>query len=87
MSDEPPVSMGRTFRYTSIACEIIIFAFVGWIIGPAIWGPGGDILGAMIGAIIGTLMMFCTLFYLAGLFGQKKESGVKEEELPREGKR
>ena len=76
ISDEPPVTMGRSFRYTTIACEILIFAFVGWIIGPYIWGPGGEIIGAMIGAIAGTFMMFCTLFYLAGLFGRR---GKQEE--------
>ncbi len=81
MNYEPPVSMNQTFRYTTIACEILIFAFVGWIIGPYIWGPGGEVIGAMIGAILGILMMFCTLFYLAGLFGQKKKTGYKEEGL------
>ncbi len=73
MSDEPPVSMGKAFRYTTIACEILVFAMVGWIIGPYIWGPNGQYLGALIGALVGTLMMFCTLFYLAGLFGKKEE--------------
>jgi len=73
MSDDPPVSMGKTFRYTSIACEILVFALVGWIIGPYIWGPNGQYIGALIGALFGTLMMFCTLFYLAGLFGRKNE--------------
>jgi hypothetical protein len=73
MSDEAPVSTGRVFRYTTIACEIFIFALVGWIIGPYIWGPGGQYIGALIGAIIGTIMMFCTLFYLAGMFGGRKD--------------
>ena len=73
MSDEPPVTMGRSFRYTTIGCEIIIFAFVGWIVGSYIWGPGGEILGALIGALVGIFMMFLTLFYIAGLFGQKKK--------------
>jgi uncharacterized membrane protein len=80
--DEPPVSMGRAFRYTTIACEILIFALVGWIIGPYIFGPGGEIIGTFIGAIIGTLMMFCTLLYLAGMFGQQQKeiSQPKAEE-------
>ncbi|MFW9986474.1 MAG: hypothetical protein ACFFDJ_07930 [Candidatus Odinarchaeota archaeon] len=73
MSDEPPVSMGKTCRYTMIACEIFIFGLVGWVIGPYIWGPGGEYIGALIGALIGTFMMFVTLFYLAGLFGRRKE--------------
>lgn len=73
LSDEPPISGGRVFRYTTIACEILVFAFVGWIIGPYIWGPNGQYLGALIGALLGTLMMFCTLFYLAGLFGRKEK--------------
>ncbi|MFW9832174.1 MAG: hypothetical protein ACFFD8_10415 [Candidatus Thorarchaeota archaeon] len=77
MSDEPPISIGQAFRYTTIACEVLIFALVGWIIGPYILGPGGEIIGAMIGAIIGILMMFCTLFYIAGLFGQKKEESPR----------
>lgn len=71
MSEEPPMSVGRAFRYTTIACEVLVFAFIGWIIGPYVFGPGGEILGAFIGTIIGILMMFCTLFYIAGLFGQK----------------
>ncbi len=73
MSSEAPISSGRVFRYTTIACEILIFALVGWIIGPYIWGPNGQYIGALIGAIVGTLMMFCTLFYLAGMFGRRKE--------------
>ncbi|MDO8124179.1 MAG: hypothetical protein Q6364_07335 [Candidatus Hermodarchaeota archaeon] len=73
MSGEAPISSGRVFRYTSIACEILIFALVGWIIGPYIWGPNGQYIGALIGALIGTIMMFCTLFYLAGMFGRRKE--------------
>ena len=76
MSDEPPVTIGRSFRYTTIACEVLIFAFIGWVVGPRIWGPGGEIMGAMIGAVVGILMMFCTLFYLAGLFGRE---GKREE--------
>jgi hypothetical protein len=79
MSDEPPVSMGQAFRYTTVACEILIFALVGYIIGPYIWGPNGQYIGALIGALIGTFMMFCTLFYLAGLFGRKKRVTAKEE--------
>jgi polyferredoxin len=73
MSDQPPVSSGRVFRYTSIACEILVFALVGFIIGPVIFGPGGEVLGTLIGAIIGTFMMFCTLFYLAGIFERKSK--------------
>lgn len=73
MSGEAPISSGRVFRYTTIACEILVFALVGWIIGPYIWGPNGQYIGALIGAIVGTLMMFCTLFYLAGMFGRRKE--------------
>jgi hypothetical protein len=73
MSDTPPTSCSQTFRYTSIACEILIFGFLGWLIGPSIWGPGGEVIGALIGALIGILMMFCTLFYLAGLFGPKRK--------------
>ncbi len=79
MSDQPPVSMGQAFRYTTIACEILIFALVGWIIGPYIWGPNGQYIGALIGALVGTFMMFCTLFYLAGMFGRKKGAAAKEE--------
>jgi len=79
MSDEPPVSLGKGCRYTTIACEILIFAFIGWVIGPAIWGPNGQYLGALIGALVGTFMMFCTLFYLAGMFGRSKESNTNEE--------
>ncbi len=71
MSDEPPSTMGKAFRYTTIGCEILIFAIVGWFVGPYIFGQNGDIIGAFIGALIGTLMMFCTLFYLAGLFGRR----------------
>ncbi|MFX0077982.1 MAG: hypothetical protein ACFE8O_01970 [Candidatus Hermodarchaeota archaeon] len=77
MSGEPPSTMGRAFRYTTIGCEILVFALVGWIIGPYVFGPNGEILGALIGALVGTLMMFCTLFYLAGLFGRR---GSKEGE-------
>jgi uncharacterized membrane protein len=73
MSDQPPVAMGRVFRYTTIACEVLVFALVGYVIGPYIFGPGGEILGALIGAIIGTFMMFCTLFYLAGMFERKQD--------------
>jgi hypothetical protein len=73
MSMAPPDSCGRTFRYTSIACEILIFALVGWLVGPYLFGPNGDVLGMLIGAIIGTLMMLLTLCYLAGLFGRKRE--------------
>lgn len=71
MSEEPPMSVGRAFRYTTIACEVLVFAFIGWVLGPYVFGPGGEILGTLIGTIIGILMMFCTLFYIAGLFGQK----------------
>ncbi len=73
MSEAPPESCGRTFRYTSIACEILIFALVGWLVGPFIFGPNGDVLGMLIGALLGILMMFITLCYLAGLFGSKRE--------------
>ena len=72
MSGEAPSTMGRAFRYTTIGCEILVFALVGWIIGPYVFGPNGEILGALIGALIGTLMMFCTLLYLAGLFGRRR---------------
>ncbi|MFX1474204.1 MAG: hypothetical protein ACFFCO_01835 [Promethearchaeota archaeon] len=67
----------RTFRYSSIACEILIFGLVGWFVGPYIFGPGGDVLGAFIGAMIGTLMMFITLFYIAGVFGKGKQKQEK----------
>lgn len=77
MSGEPPSTAGKAFRYTTIGCEILIFALVGWIIGPYVFGPNGEILGALIGALIGTLMMFCTLFYLAGLIGRR---GTQEGE-------
>lgn len=78
MSTAPPDSCGRSFRYTSIACEILVFALVGWLVGPFIFGPNGDIVGMLIGALAGTLMMFITLCYLAGLFGRKR--GEREEE-------
>jgi hypothetical protein len=74
MNEVPPETTGRVFRYATIACEIIIFAFIGWVVGPYIWGPGGEILGALIGSLVGTFMMFCTLFYLAGLFGRKSST-------------
>ncbi|MHA2405532.1 MAG: hypothetical protein ACXADB_05425 [Candidatus Hermodarchaeia archaeon] len=80
MSDDPPSTMGKTFRYTTIGCEILIFALVGWIIGPYIFPQSGDIIGALIGALIGTLMMFCTLFYIAGLFGRRREPKEKRED-------
>lgn len=81
MSDEPPSTIGRAFRYTTIGCEILIFAIVGWIIGPYVFGPNGDIIGALIGALIGTLMMFCTLFYISGVFGSREAAMEKGESI------
>ena len=78
MSEAPPESCGRTFRYTTIACEVIVFAFVGWVVGPFFFGPGGDVLGMLIGALIGTLMMFITLFYISGVF-RRESSQAKEK--------
>ena len=76
MSEAPSDSCARTFRYSSIACEILVFALVGWFVGPYVFGmPGGDVLGMFIGAIFGTFFMFLTLFYLAGVFGQKGKQG------------
>ena len=84
MSVPPSDSCGRTFRYTTIACEVLIFAFVGWIIGPFIFGPGGDVLGMFIGAIIGIIMMFLTLFYISGLLGgtpsKDKQTASRKED-------
>jgi len=82
MPEEPPVTMGRAFRYTTIACEILVFAFVGWIIGPVIFGPGGEILGTLIGAVVGTFMMFCTLYYLAGGFEREPKQQRKTSKEP-----
>jgi hypothetical protein len=79
MSEPPPEPCGRVFRYTTVGCEILIFGLVGWFVGPYIFGPNGEILGTLIGALAGTLMMFLTLFYLAGMFQRKSRQENKKE--------
>jgi len=78
MSEAPPEPCGRVFRYSTIGCEILIFALVGWFVGPYIFGPNGEILGMLIGILAGTVMMFLTLFYLAGLFERKPRQESKK---------
>jgi len=78
MSESPPEPIGRVFRYTTIGCEILVFALVGWFVGPYVFGPRGEILGMLVGALAGTVMMFVTLFYLAGLFERKPRKESKK---------
>lgn len=71
--------VGKAFRYTTIGCDVFIFAFVGWFVGREIFGDGGEILGALVGSLIGILIMFLTLLYLAEIFGKKssRRRGVR----------
>lgn len=64
----PPKLRLRIFSFSIIPLQIVIFAFVGWIVGPYFFGYDGDILGMLVGTMVGTVSMFLTLFIKAGVF-------------------
>ncbi|MEM4734370.1 MAG: hypothetical protein QXS20_01515 [Candidatus Thorarchaeota archaeon] len=55
------IGMGRWIAAGSeLPCSVIIFVYLGDLIGASLYGPQGRNLGAMVGAIVG---------FLLGVFG------------------
>ncbi|WEU40049.1 MAG: hypothetical protein OdinLCB4_006140 [Candidatus Odinarchaeum yellowstonii] len=71
---ESPPSYGSIFKYLGIGFDIIIFAIVGWIVAKSLgWN---EVLGAGVGAIVGTIIMYIHLFWTVKRL-TKKTTGEK----------
>lgn len=66
-----PVDWKTAFKYSAIVSDVIIFAFIGYMVGKY-YGEKGEVLGIMIGALFGTFFMWFHLFWKAGIIGKKK---------------
>jgi len=64
--------MGRAFWYLGITITIPIMAFAGYIVGRHY---GQEILGALVGTLLGTFLVWMDMLKLGGLLGRKKRIG------------
>lgn len=60
---------GLVFKYSGIVLDIVIFAAIGYIIGQRY---GNEVLGMLIGTLVGTAIMWFHLFWVTGVIGSKK---------------
>ena len=61
--------MGKTFWYLGITATIPIMAFAGYIVGKHY---DQELMGALIGTILGTFLVWIDMLKLSGLIGAKK---------------
>ncbi len=63
-------SMGKAFWYLGITATIPIMAFAGYIIGRHY---EQELMGALIGTLLGTFLVWIDMLKLSGLIGAKKK--------------
>ena len=61
--------MGKAFWYLGITATIPIMAFAGYIIGKHY---DQELMGALIGTLLGTFLVWIDMLKLSGLIGAKK---------------
>lgn len=77
LSESKEVRWGEFFKYMGIGFDIIVFAVIGYFVAKYLnWN---EILGMMIGALMGTVFMYIHLMYTAGIIRKKKEEGRSKQ--------
>ena len=66
-------SMGKAFWYLGITATIPIMAFGGYIIGKYY---DQKLMGALIGTLLGTFLVWIDMLKLSGLIGTKKRKNA-----------
>jgi hypothetical protein len=66
-------SMGKAFWYLGITATIPIMAFAGYIIGKYY---DQELMGALIGTLLGTFLVWIDMLKLSGLIGAKKRKNA-----------
>jgi hypothetical protein len=62
--------MGKAFWYLGVTATIPIMAFAGYIIGKEYHQ---EIVGALVGTLLGTFLVWIDMLKVGGLIGRKKK--------------